>query len=251
MSQPVTLQQARSVALAFIADALRTMHVPFFVIPVYRGDPPRVATLERHRAVAEQVMRRASSADWVARCRPSGGEPMHEVPLNDLPADKAASGWAIYRSRRWPKSWFRFGPEAGCVLEFWHESDGAWEAPSRNPVACLVGRAAQSLTTLDFDGRRYPTLAGLARPPWDDVEGPIDLVYTWVDGDDVQWRQTRDARLAEVGGASKVPPQSREDFRFADHGELRYSLRAVEQYLPWVDKIYLVTADQQPAWLNT
>ena len=38
--------------------------------------------------------------------------------------------------------------------------------------------------------------------------------------------------------------------RFIDNEELRYSLRSVEMYAPWVRHIWIVTNGQVPAWLN-
>nr|CAB3250130.1 N-acetylglucosamine-1-phosphotransferase subunits alpha/beta [Phallusia mammillata] len=38
--------------------------------------------------------------------------------------------------------------------------------------------------------------------------------------------------------------------RFEDNEELRYSLRSVEKYAPWVRHIYIVTNGQIPYWLN-
>ncbi len=38
--------------------------------------------------------------------------------------------------------------------------------------------------------------------------------------------------------------------RYADYEQLRYSLRSLEKYAPWVRQIFLVTAGQIPYWLN-
>ena len=38
--------------------------------------------------------------------------------------------------------------------------------------------------------------------------------------------------------------------RYADNDELRYSLRSVEKFVPWVRKIFIVTNGQIPNWLN-
>eukprot|EP00095_Tigriopus_kingsejongensis_P002042 maker-scaffold556_size137522-snap-gene-0.27 protein:Tk02042 transcript:maker-scaffold556_size137522-snap-gene-0.27-mRNA-1 annotation:"hypothetical protein LOTGIDRAFT_238796" len=38
--------------------------------------------------------------------------------------------------------------------------------------------------------------------------------------------------------------------RFADYDQLRYSLRSVEKYAPWVRHVYIVTNGQIPSWLN-
>ncbi|XP_059483014.1 N-acetylglucosamine-1-phosphotransferase subunits alpha/beta [Neocloeon triangulifer] len=40
------------------------------------------------------------------------------------------------------------------------------------------------------------------------------------------------------------------DSRFHDKEELRYSLRSVEKYAPWVRHVYVVTNGQIPYWLN-
>eukprot|EP00795_Rhopilema_esculentum_P003109 gene3108-1404_t len=38
--------------------------------------------------------------------------------------------------------------------------------------------------------------------------------------------------------------------RFADNEELKYSLRSIEKYAPWIRKIFIVTNGQIPSWLN-
>lgn len=77
----------------------------------------------------------------------------------------------------------------------------------------------------------------------------IDLVYLWVDGNDPEWQNKRDKVLAKRG--VEVNRQSLSKGRFVDNEELKYSLRSVEMYAPWVNRIYIVTDDQTPAWLNT
>lgn len=41
------------------------------------------------------------------------------------------------------------------------------------------------------------------------------------------------------------------DHRFVDNEELRYSLRSLERYAPWIHHVYIVTDRQVPKWLNT
>ena len=38
--------------------------------------------------------------------------------------------------------------------------------------------------------------------------------------------------------------------RFADNSELKYSLRSIDAFAPWVRKIFIVTNGQIPSWLN-
>jgi len=67
---------------------------------------------------------------------------------------------------------------------------------------------------------------------------PVDLVYTWVDGND--------PRLVERRAKYDA---SEHRHRYTDHEELRFSLRSVHAYLPWINHIYIVTDGQRPAWL--
>ncbi len=74
----------------------------------------------------------------------------------------------------------------------------------------------------------------------------IDLVYLWVDGNDPKWRAKRDTYVGKPSGK-----EANCKGRFSDNGELRYSLRSVEKYAPWIRRIFIVTDDQTPQWLDT
>lgn len=72
----------------------------------------------------------------------------------------------------------------------------------------------------------------------------IDAVIAWVDGSDPRLAEKRRRftagtpleKLADVAGAT----------RFADCGEIKWCVRSIERYAPWVRKIYIVTDGQDP-----
>ena len=74
----------------------------------------------------------------------------------------------------------------------------------------------------------------------------IDLVYLWVNGNDPKWIAKRNACIGK-------PTDKQENCagRYADSGELKYSLRSIEKYAPWIRKIFIVTDEQVPEWLDT
>lgn len=76
----------------------------------------------------------------------------------------------------------------------------------------------------------------------------IDLVYTWVDGNDKQWQEKKQFWLDKEKNPSY---NGTANARFRDNEELRYSLRSVEQNAPWINHIFIVTDGQIPKWLNT
>ncbi len=82
------------------------------------------------------------------------------------------------------------------------------------------------------------------------MDFPIDAVYTWVDGTDEEWQRLKAAAQTDQAGESLIQ-DALAAARFADHDELRYSLRSIEQYAPWIRKIWIVTNGQVPAWLDT
>jgi hypothetical protein len=81
------------------------------------------------------------------------------------------------------------------------------------------------------------------------VNFPIDVVYTWVDGNDEVWRARRDAALDAIG-VTRLNDQAANDARYISRDELRYSLRGVAMYAPWVRHIWIVTDGQVPPWLD-
>jgi len=74
----------------------------------------------------------------------------------------------------------------------------------------------------------------------------IDLVYLWVDGNDPQWQAKKSAFI----GISNDNSESNCKGRYVSNDELKYSLRSVEKYAPWIRKIFIVTDNQMPDWLN-
>ncbi len=73
----------------------------------------------------------------------------------------------------------------------------------------------------------------------------IDVVITWVDNSDQNWQKEKQKYCRYLNNA-----ESANDARFRDWNHLKYVLRSIDQNMPWVHKIYLVTAHQVPKWLK-
>lgn len=72
----------------------------------------------------------------------------------------------------------------------------------------------------------------------------IDVVITWVDGND----PVLNAKRAEYAGNGDV--LKRDEIggatRFANVGEIYWCVRSINKFIPWVNKIYIVTDGQNP-----
>ena len=75
----------------------------------------------------------------------------------------------------------------------------------------------------------------------------IDFVITWVDGSDPVWQAERNKYVSEK---QRARDDIAGDKRYSDNGLLRYWFRGIEQFTPWVRKIYFVTYGHLPEWLN-
>ncbi|GGK89681.1 stealth family protein [Mangrovihabitans endophyticus] len=151
------------------------------------------------------------------------------------------------------------GTEYGCEVEFWRREDGVLVGPRSNPVADVipadepVAHAPEQVFS-EFCARgdaEYRTRAVFTMASPERISFPIDAVYTWVDGDDPAWRERKARALGDNAWLAEINRQAANDSRFASRDELRYSLRALHCFAPWVRHIFLVTDDQVPAWLDT
>ena len=82
---------------------------------------------------------------------------------------------------------------------------------------------------------------------------PMDIVYTWVDDQDDVWIRNKEDTLLKLiaqKAMEKYNTEHSKKFRFRNMDELKYSLRSINKYLPFIRNIYIVTAGHTPSWLN-
>ncbi|WP_354598289.1 stealth family protein [Streptomyces sp. JL1001] len=253
---------ARARNLHMVVAVLEDAEIDYFAVRGTGKDIPCVAVSACHRQDVEEVLQ-------IAFGRNPGY--VRDVAGGQLRTGASAKTWNRLRSSQvlrlaWnvcdPTGKLVFGPESGCDLEFWVESDGALIAPRPNavvtrlPVGTELRMAEQKLFSLVpgqyHTGYTRTVPEFTARLPGDHAF-PIDVVYTWVDDADPVWRAGKDTvrRSLDPGRAGEMHEQADNGARYTSRDELRYSLRSIHQYAPWVRNIYLVTAGQAPGWLNT
>ena len=65
----------------------------------------------------------------------------------------------------------------------------------------------------------------------------VDLVYLWCDGQEAAFKKRKDHYLKTEGKDLSIAATGKN--RFIQVDELKYSLRSVEKYLPWIHHINL------------
>jgi hypothetical protein len=204
----------------------------------------RVVDTLRHLAVGTTLQARVETGDTVTWTGPAEDLPT----LDSTPPPTRIKLFAHVRD---PVSGLELGRRQGCWVELWPPTDrGGLAAPVWNPDTGEVSAADRA-----GPGRRsLPGGDVRSIPPFLDrgvfeVGFPIDAVVTWVDGSDPDWQRRRAERLAELGGEADTAEVGLDERYFRDNGELRYLLRSIERYAPWLRHVYLVTDAQRPEWL--
>ena len=84
----------------------------------------------------------------------------------------------------------------------------------------------------------------------------IDFVITWVDSNDPSWlRSKEEYEMIEYASYNHDSLSRRQEdnnsaCRYRELGFLKYWFRSIEEFTPWVNKVYFVTCGQKPEWLN-
>lgn len=242
----VTPAEARAEALQLVTAAAERAGGGWFVIPPHDGPAPvvvvptaqRRALLEHLRDVpAHLALRDPGDRGWPER-RLRVGE-LVDALRNAAPNRLVLEPWPRAHGRR-----THLADDAGVEIEFWDRlPDGTLVAPRPNRWTSEVPVSAAT-ATVEVAGVEVPTVPLMALPTAYDVRFPIDVVYTWVDGEDPEWNAARVAR-----GGDELRRESAGQARFRSRDELLHSMRSVHLFAPWVRTIHLVTAGQRPEWL--
>jgi hypothetical protein len=240
-----------------VERAAMASNIELFAVPTPHGTPIRFGVRGSDRAqLLEALSTITSEPVYVAALTPSRGSTIgppllaQQVDLTSEPF--IGDSWAVYVNRRDVRSGAALGLSYACRIDTWtRDPDGSLTTTATNPVATVVPATQQTPAVLVQAGREWPTMTPFAAPTPDEIGFPIDVVYTWVDGDDPAWQQRKVEHMERLGLAAPKKDTSLGTSRFRTHDELRYSLRSLEQFAPWVRHIYLVTDNQTPEWLDT
>lgn len=152
----------------------------------------------------------------------------------------------VYRPRIEPIGRLRYGAETAFQLEFWRFGDEEIIAPVENVLMrTRLPRTEARETTIELYGRTWRTLQNMFDDLVSDINFDIDMVFSWVDGSSSDFQRERAKRME----AYVVGEGDDSDARFRQIDELKYALRSVYLFAPWVRRIFIATDSPAPAWL--
>jgi len=238
----VTPAEARIDDLTLVADALERAGVEVTLIRHDRAIPALVIDLADGDAALDALAELCEREPVYGKAKG-----MPAVLVGDLASLGAGpAALRLYRPRISASGTLRYGAALGAQLELWRFGDDVVEAPRDNALTRrLTATADLAFTTVERYGRVWRTVDGMFDAQPHEFTEDVDLVFSWVDGSSSDFQRQRAARLEEyvVGDGDDGPAR----YRHVD--ELRYALRSVHMYAPWVRRIFIATDSPAPAWL--
>ncbi|MDO0913672.1 stealth family protein [Streptomyces sp. DT2A-34] len=267
---------AAAANLGLVVAALEQEGIPYFLVPTSRTrHTVGVNAVDRERFLTILEAQNAGKAVFIGRPLP-GGQLKNPALFLDgvLPTPlRTAPVLRIGENHLGPSGQLLAGPELACDVEFWEDGahllasdDGprrlakvqpqasedifaeSLVAPRNNGITDVLPVSEQKPATVRIGDRELPSFVPLTLPTVADVTFPVDVVYTWVDGEQPEMRAKR-ARYQGQGIAEILDKETNAS-RYTSHDELKYSLRSLAMYADFVRHIYLVTDGQKPHWLD-
>ncbi|MEU2506286.1 stealth family protein [Streptomyces sp. NPDC007863] len=259
-ARPLAAREMNRVAVAELLDHLG---VDYFAVrgTSDHGTVVAVAEEDRERVLGGLFQHLGEYPGHLTVYRPEPARPTGPLPAKDPRAwrdVRAAVAIRISWLQTDPGGHLVLGHEYGATIEFWSRQGDRLLAPRPNRTTwsvaadgVRVGGAARLFSrfvsdhTPEEDAPPLFTRPEFLVPSAEDISFPVDAVYTWVDGQDPAWARRKAAAKGEAYHA-----ESASDARFISRDELRYSVRSLHLFAPWIRTVYIVTDDQVPPWLR-
>ncbi len=152
----------------------------------------------------------------------------------------------LYRPRVEPVSGLNYGAATGVQIELWSFDDTDIVLPIENSLTRRTVRRDEAVRgTVERFGKTWPSIENMFAGHASDIDFDIDLVFSWVDGSSAEFQAQRAKRMKNyVVGEGDTSAA-----RFRQIDELKYALRSVHMYAPWIRRIFVATDSPRPAWL--
>jgi len=168
------------------------------------------------------------------------------VADGELSPNRQGRIFRLYRPRVEPVGGFEFGASAGVQIELWSFEGEQLILPIENSLTRRTLLRQDAVRgTVERYGHTWPTIENMFADHASDISFDIDIVFSWVDGSSPEYIA---ARRAQQKGHVLGEGDDHEA-RFRQINELKYALRSVYMFAPWIRRIFIATDSPAPAWL--
>ncbi|WP_198928473.1 stealth family protein [Tersicoccus sp. Bi-70] len=247
VNEGLTPHEAMVEDLLFVRDALDRAGISLLLV---RGNDARpvIAVPWTERKKLREAL--------VAACQ---DEPFYSVTVDarknrallvadgKLAESTKARMFRLYRPRVVTHGGLLYGHETGVQIELWKWEGATLQLPIENSITRRTLPSDEAVRgTVDRFGRTWPTIENMFADHATDIAFPIDIVFSWVNGSDAELLARRASYLpgAVLGEGDDA------EARYRQIDELRYALRSVHMFAPWIRRIFLCTDSALPEWLD-
>ena len=236
--------------LYFLADTLEAAGVELLLVRD-NDDRPVIAVSEDDRVTVELALVRACAAEpfYATTLRKRDLMPRGAPVLiadGEFSIRRDARLLRLFRPRVDAADVLDTGRFTSTQLEFWARSGDEIRVPVENALTRRRFVASEvRYETVERWGRQWRTIRDMFATHASDITFDVDIVFSWVDGTDKDWQRARARRMESY----VVGEGDDSEARYRQIDELRYALRSVHTYLPWIRRIYIATDSKPPEWL--
>ncbi|THJ67945.1 sugar phosphotransferase [Arthrobacter echini] len=246
INQDRTPQQAMVEDLLFIRAALDRAGIDFVLVRGNDQRPVIAVDLDNREELRAALVEACRDEPFYSRTVDTKRRTTLLVSDGHLSNSSKARIFRLFRPRIEPLGGLAYGPSAGVQIELWALGETTIELPVENSLTRRTLPAAEVVRgEVERHGLTWPTIDNMFADHATDIDFDIDLVFTWVDGSSPEYRAARAARMQGV----VVGDGDDHEARFRHIDELKYALRSVYMFAPWVRRIFIATDSARPAWL--
>jgi hypothetical protein len=241
----LTPQEAQIEDLVFLRKVLNRATIPYLFIRSHKNLPILAIDIELRPAVERALTAACADEPMYAKTIDERGISPVLVANGNLSRLVDPHIVRLYRRRIAPGG-FRYGPKFGVEIQFWVFEETLVRCPVENSLTrTVVPRNELKPATVKLYGYKWPTIEGMFAPHASEVTFDIDMVFSWVDGSDPEFQARRAAQMSQV----VVGEGDDAEARIRQIDELKFALRSVNMFAPWIRRIFIATDSVPPPWL--
>jgi hypothetical protein len=241
----LTPQEAQIEDLVFLRKVLNRATIPYLFIRSHKNLPILAIDIELRPAVERALTAACADEPMYAKTIDERGISPVLVANGNLSRFVDPHIVRLYRRRIAPGG-FRYGPKFGVEIQFWVFEETLVRCPVENSLTrTVVPRNELKPATVKLYGYKWPTIEGMFAPHASEVTFDIDMVFSWVDGSDPEFQARRAAQMSQV----VVGEGDDAEARIRQIDELKFALRSVNMFAPWIRRIFIATDSVPPPWL--
>lgn len=229
--------------LLAVRDALDAAGIEYLLVRGNRNRPVLAVDRQRRAALAAALAEAFVGDPFYSK---AGDEPALFIADGCLSVSDKSRVLRLFRPRIEPFGRLHYGASNGVRLELWDFGVDTITAPAGNALMRRrLPRAEAVDATVELFGREWATLDGMFTTHASDITFDIDMVFSWVDGTAIEFQRARALRMQSY----VVGEGDDSEARYRQIDELKYALRSVYLFAPWVRRIFIVTDSPAPTWL--